>query len=377
MNNKKVLLLYNFFDPAYKAGGPIRSLVNLVKLLEGTIELHVLCTNQDHDGSLLDVESDQWVSYGEATQVQYLSPKNRTYKHIRSIIAKLNPDLVYINGMYSLPFVVFPLRALKRKHAVKMIIAPRGMLQSQALSIKPLKKKLYLFFLKLVYLGEGVHWQVTTAQERTDLINFLKTENNIHLVGNVPTFNRAQLIRTPVKKKVKVFGTVALISPMKNIHLILEALGNIKEELEYHLYGPIKDHAYWQECQDIISKLPLHIKAHYAGEVPPSGVAESISGFDFYIQPSKSENFGHSIFEAFNQGVPVIISDQTPWKNLPTKNAGWDVDLNQQGALLHAVQEALSMDGRTYQQFQQGARKIAEHYMAEHDFVNLYLELFS
>ncbi len=42
---------------------------------------------------------------------------------------------------------------------------------------------------------------------------------------------RKQLINS-LNNKTRIFGTVALISPMKNIHLVLEALCSINSDLE-------------------------------------------------------------------------------------------------------------------------------------------------
>ena len=103
---------------------------------------------------------------------------------------------------------------------------------------------------------------------------------------------------------------------------------------------------------------------------------EIYPSFDFYIQPSKSENFGHSIFEAFNYGVPVIISDQTPWLDLESRKAGWDVDLEDPGALSSAIEKALGLSDEEYREWQSGARKVAEEYMANNDFRSQYQNLF-
>ena len=35
---------------------------------------------------------------------------------------------------------------------------------------------------------------------------------------------------------------------------------------------------------------------------------------DCFLLPSKSENFGMSIVEALSYGVPVLTTEETPWK---------------------------------------------------------------
>ncbi len=373
---RKLLIFYDYFDPAYKAGGPIRSLVNLVKLMEGTFQIFVVSTNKDHDGTKLDVQAERWLDYGKNVKVKYLSDTNRNYRTIKETIAEVNPETVYLNGIYSMLFVVFPLLVVKKRKDIKTVIAPRGMLQSTSLSIKPFKKKVYLGVLKTFIINSNIIWHVTTGQEKVDLHNLFGNEPECRLIGNVPFYNPDCDFPNTMKIGPKVFGTVALISPMKNIHLILAALKEIKSELIYNLYGPVKDDMYWKECQQITGLLPDNIKFNYKGEVSPEKVSEIVSDIDFYIQPSKSENFGHSIFEAFNQGVPVIISDQTPWKNLYAKQAGWDVDLNEPETLRIAIENALDLDEKNYLDFRRGARRIAVEYMQSNDLGNLYKELF-
>jgi len=376
MNSRKILILYDYFDPAYKAGGPIRSLVNLVRLMEDLVGIHIITSNQDHDGFIMNVEPDKWTRYGKSAKVLYLSKRNRGLHSIKKIITEVNPEVVYLNGMYSVHFLVYPLWILRNWKGIKIIIAPRGMLQSESLSIKPIKKKIYLFLVKHFLLRKEINWHVTTIQEKIDLQNVIGDAKEIHEVGNVPHYQKNNKIVSGETQERKIFGTVALISPMKNIHLILETLAIIPFDLTYILYGPIKDQQYWSTCLDRIKKLPLNIKVRYEGEISPDRVSEAIQNFDFYIQPSKSENFGHSIFEAFNLGVPVIISDQTPWKFLQKKNAGWDVDLTDPQSLEKAIRAAIQMDDDTYLEYRKGSRKVAEDYMENHDFVSLYKKLF-
>jgi glycosyltransferase involved in cell wall biosynthesis len=374
MTKVKVLVLYDYFDPAYKAGGPIRSIVNLVKLLEEQFDFYVLATNQDHDGTFLTVKADDWITYGKNGHVHYLSPGKRTYSNLRQIILKLQPDTVYINGIYSLLFTVYPLWVLRNNKKCRIIIAPRGMLQKGALAIKSAKKRLYLAMLKRLVSMNQILWHVTNEHEANDLKSELAWPKYLQL-GNIPFYNVEFALEKGQKHQPVKFGTIALISPMKNIHLVIESMKLINQPLQYTLFGPVKDQEYWQNCQKLIKELPAHISFSYKGDLAPAETAAAVAAFDYYIQPSVSENFGHSIFEAFNAGVPVIISDKTPWKNLRTQEAGWDVNLSDPLALQLAIEEALSLDEEHYQRFIEGARKIAEKYMNDHDLVNLYCHM--
>jgi glycosyltransferase involved in cell wall biosynthesis len=373
----RLLILYDYFDPAYKAGGPIRSLVNLVKVLEEQMDIHILSSDRDHDGTALKVESDRWIAYGKRSKVQYLSVARQNRQYISKIIREVDADVIYVNGIYSLPFAAIPLRLLRGLHNVKKVIAPRGMLQKEPLSIKPFKKRMYLYLFRWLCLSRDTLWHVTTLQEETDLMVAGVGARHVQLIGNVPAFNAdysAEQRRrgTPLK-----FGTVALISPMKNILLVLANLKKFTCNIEYHLYGPVKDNSYWQQCGRMIEEMPRNIAVRYHGEIVPQQVAEKIAALDYYIQPSRSENFGHSIFAAFNQGVPVIISDQTPWKSLQKKCAGWDVDLKDNQNLLAAMRDAIDLNDIKYESYCLGARQMAVDYMDSRNLTEDYLRLFS
>jgi hypothetical protein len=41
-----------------------------------------------------------------------------------------------------------------------------------------------------------------------------------------------------------------------------------------------------------------------------------LAEYDLFLFPTLGENYGHVISEALASGCPVVISDQTPWRNL-------------------------------------------------------------
>ena len=96
----------------------------------------------------------------------------------------------------------------------------------------------------------------------------------------------------------------------------------------FDIFGPIEDDAYWRECQVAINELPNNITVEYKGLVEHDHVHEVFSQYDAFIFPTLSENYGHVIVESLMVGTPVIISDQTPWRNMYELGLGWDLPLN-------------------------------------------------
>ena len=62
------------------------------------------------------------------------------------------------------------------------------------------------------------------------------------------------------------------------------------------------------------------------------------------------DSFGHVILEALSAGLPVIISDQTPWRDLASKQTGWDLPLEQGDQFIAVLQECIDMSGRRYEE---------------------------
>jgi len=144
------------------------------------------------------------------------------------------------------------------------------------------------------------------------------------IVSNFPKIN---FEIKPIDKKVGELkmATIALISPMKNHLLVIKALENFSGKVNWDIYGPIKDLAYWELCKKEIKANKLESKITYCGELKPALVSETIQKYHLIIQPSESENFGHSLLESLFQGRPIITSLNTPWNNLERQNSGFNV----------------------------------------------------
>ena len=114
---------------------------------------------------------------------------------------------------------------------------------------------------------------------------------------------------------------------MKNLKFALSILGKTKRRVNFDIYGEINDIAYWDECKLTIKSSPPNIKCQYKGAIQHSEVISTISKYDLFFLPTRGENYGHAIVEAFIAGTPVLISDSTPWRNLEALGIGKDISL--------------------------------------------------
>lgn len=379
---KSILIFYDYFSPAYKAGGPIRSLKNLTELLADSCRMYVYTSAVDLGGAPLPVLTDQWIVFSRNVEVFYASPKGLGVKGIYQHLKTLQPDVVYINGLFTPYSVFYPLLALRllklrnRSWKPKIVMAPRGMLKPSALALKAAKKRVYLKLFKGLGLHKGVHWQATDPQEQSDILLFTEKGVPLSLLGNMP------LITTSPTKVAKEDGklrltSVSLIARTKNLLFLLKCLKKIPAglEVQYDIYGPIKEENYWQQLQAEIENLPPNIQVVYKGAVQPDRVTQILQQYDCFVLPTLGENFGHAIFEALGAGVPVLISDQTPWRELKQHKAGWDLPL-QEEAWIGKLKELAAMPEAEFSSWRKGAHAYAVAYLEQQDLKQQYLALF-
>jgi glycosyltransferase involved in cell wall biosynthesis len=133
---------------------------------------------------------------------------------------------------------------------------------------------------------------------------------------------------------------------MKNLEFALNALSKVKFPIVFDIYGPIEDEKYWHLCKELIDKLPTQIDVNYCGAVTPDQVSAVFSGCDLFLFPTRGENYGHVIAESLSAGTPVLLSDQTPWRDLNRDQLGWDLPLDMD-AFAEKVEKVARMDAES------------------------------
>lgn len=363
-----VYFIYDYFHPAYKAGGPIQSLVNLVNEIGDRLDISVVCSSRDMDGTPLPIQSDKWNVVNNAS-VFYSS------KGFKSYSAAINKDAsvtLFINGIFSWNYNFMPLLRLQ----TRKILSVRGMLHPEALAQKPLKKNIYLKILKWLQRKQDFEFHATSEQEKIFIQNVFGNKVKVWVIPNLP--RQFQYHLPPEKKTGQLLlATVALISPMKNHLMVLKALQRSINKITYLIYGPVKDEGYWQECLKIISKMPANVTVKYMGDIASNEIELVLNGIHVYIQPSKSENFGHSLYEALAVGRPIITSNNTPWNNLELNRAGCNIDPDNIEKLSNQINFFAAMSNETFANYCQCARKYAETSINVSDIKREYLRMFN
>lgn len=351
MDKKRILICIDWYEPGFKAGGPIRSVANIVSALKDDYEFYILTSAYDlgETEPYPNITMNEWFDE-DGLFLKYLDKDLLNHGTIKRNILEIRPDVIYLNSLFSKTFTLFPLMTARR-NGIKVVLAPRGMLGEGALELKRGKKKSFLLVSKILGVYKKVTWHASTQEEKDEIHKVFGRKAKVKIAQNIPVGQKLKLetiLNTKKTGNVR-FIFVSRIAVKKNLHLAIMALKQVKLNVPctFDIYGNIEDEEYWKTFESEINHEGM-LEISYKGVVSPSELPEIYANADFLVLPTKHENYGHAIVEAWSNGCPVIISRNTPWKNLNVQNLGWDIDLKNFDNLVNALQEAVDLDFTSY-----------------------------
>lgn len=328
------------------AGGPIQSVATLTAHLKDEVDFKIITTDRDFKSSNAyeNMELNRWTTY-KGREVFYVSPENLNPAFLLDLIKSTPHDLIYLNSLFSKFFAIYPLKWRQQgKLNSKIILAPRGMLGEGALAIKSFKKKVFLNIAKSFGYFNRITWQSSSLHETNDIRKRISSKVKIVHVPNLPNFSKGSLSIDKNKDELKLCF-VSRILDIKNLKFAVEVLQEVKNgSIVFDVYGPIEDGIYWKACLKQSLNLGKNVQFNYKGILKPEEVGLAISNYHALFLPTRNENYGHVIVEALQHGRPVLISDQTPWRNLEQNNVGFDISLNDKAKFVNAINKLLAVN---------------------------------
>ena len=368
------MIFIDWFLPGFKAGGPIRSIAHLTEQLP--FRFSIVTSIYDHHSSepYPGITANTWHKHASNVRVMYLTPSNCSTKHYTKVMSECMPDKICINSLFSPSFALKPLIAAKRNKLLShVVLAPRGMLKSGALKVKRLKKSVFLFLSRSLGLFDGILWHATNAQEKKEIIQYFGAKSEVRIAANLAAGPQELLHLSPRYDTLKLC-TVARVSEEKNLLGGLQLLIESRVKSEWHIYGVIQNQAYAKELVALAegtgqSSLFLH------GEINPNQLDEALKTGHFFFLPTLGENYGHSIVEALMRGLPVIISNKTPWVNLKKHGCGWDLSLDSTD-WKRTFERAMSMDNEEYKAMRTSAHVYGNGISQDEEAKQAYMAIF-
>jgi hypothetical protein len=197
-NNKKILIFIDWFLPAFKAGGPIKSVSNIVNSLHHNFNFYIVTSDRDinEKNPFNNIQFNTWIKEGNYSII-YLTPEKRD-NWIKSHLKGTCYDFYYFNSLFSKYFTLKPLLILNQIETAKksIIVAPRGMLgegalsaKSSRLSTKIIKKKLFLVLVKFFKYNRNITWHATNEEEEYNILNYFGEKSKIKIASNISICN--------------------------------------------------------------------------------------------------------------------------------------------------------------------------------------------
>jgi len=346
-----VLTFIGNYLPGYKAGGILRVTVNTVDHLCDEFEFRIVTRDRDlgDDKPYADIKLHQWQKIGNG-MVYYLSSESNTLKDIYNLIVRTPHHVLYLNSFFDpLTIKVLLNRRLRKANFKPVIVAPWGEFAWASLKQKYAKKFVFILMAKAFGLYKNVTWRASSEFEKSDIMKVMNiNSDNIHITGDFPIKNIPDLPRDttflPILdgKGLKVVF-LSRISREKNLDFALKILRKVNARVIFDIYGPAENEIYWKECQELIEQLPPNVKVNYLGRVEADQVVHIFSHYDLFLFPTGGEAYGHVIAESLTAGTPVMLSTETPWRDLQSDGLGWDIDLVQIDSFVETIENFASL----------------------------------
>lgn len=376
MHKKKLLVFIDWFYPAFKAGGPIKSVSNITAALQTEADIFIVTSAYDLDGinPLEGILPNEWVKKGGITVI-YLENQHQNRSNFEKLMLEVNPDVVYFNSLFSKNFTLIPLRMAQKQGLSKLILAPRGMLGKAALAIKPFKKYVFLAAARRLGWFKGVVWHASSELEKKEVQKVFGSQASIVVAPNISS----AVTKRELSKEVENTQDLRLIffsriNQKKNLKFAIQAVKAVKSpSVSLDIFGPIEDEQYWRECQLLMQ--PSVAKISYRGVISPQDLNKTLQQYHYLLFPTHHENYGHVIAESLCASLPVIISQNTPWRGLVEKNIGYDLPLKVQ-LFSDTIADLIAEEKYLYKQKVDAAHAFASNHIISDEIINQNRKLF-
>jgi len=369
-----ILLFTDWYLPAYKAGGPVVSIYQLVQLMQKKFQFYIICSNSDlgENEAFKNIDTNTWIDGDYGEKIKYWRKKNCIKNNYLLLIKETKPMAIYYNSVFSYNFTLKPIFYYLKLYDVKQFLSPRGMLHSAAISLKSRKKRLFLWLIKYTHFFRNIIFIATDKQEQK-YISHHELKTPIIIVPNIPDCSFLDLETSIIKQNHII--TIARIAPEKNALMALDVISEISKPITYTWIGDSKNKNYFDSFMQKAQNLPPHIDFKYLGALPKKEVKKVILESNIFFLPTLGENYGHAIFEALAASLPSVIGNNTPFINADMPGLYQAASDNKNQFRIH-LENLLSLTKDEYIEEKKAAKKIAENSFDEKKLFAQYLEIF-
>ncbi len=249
-------------------------------------------------------------------------------------------DIVHSNGLWTM-VNTYPL-SLNGRGRASVVVSPRGMLSSDALSFSQLPKRIFSVLRQRKALGRCDMFHATSALELQDIraSGFMQP---VAIVPNGIDLPDLSMFGSKAVGRVRTVAFIGRLHPIKQIENLISAWVDVAQDFpswRLMIHGP-GDSAYRGSLEEYAQLIGAK-RCTLGGAVYGLEKGRLFRDADLVVLPSRSENFGMTVAESLSFETPVITTVGTPWRGLNDNVCGWWVGQGK-GPLAVALAEAMSM----------------------------------
>jgi glycosyltransferase involved in cell wall biosynthesis len=327
----RVLHVTPYFAPAFRYGGPPRSILGLCRaLVDAGVDVEVFTTTANGDRPLPAAPQGM---YYDNVRVRYFPLAwPQRYWRARGLRAALrtaavNADVVHVHGLWNV--TSWSGAACARAARRPYVISPRGMLQPEAMRRNRELKTLAYWGIERTNLQSAALLHATSEAERRELARcgppVCVVPNGVTSVCAKPDAIGALRKAAGVCENDTVVACLGRLHPIKRLDLLADAFAIVHRthpSAKLLIAGP-DEGGYRSRVEPLFA--PVSTATRWVGPLDSEQVAALFAISRVLVQCSDSESFGMSIAEGLTSGVPVVATKGSAWTDLHAIECGYSV----------------------------------------------------
>ena len=320
-----------YFAPAFRYGGPPRSILGLCRaLMEAGVEIEVFTTTANGPEPL--AAAPEGTEY-DGVRVRYFPLAwPRRYWRASGLAAAIeralpSADLVHVHGLWNMTGSAAVARA--RSAGRPYVVSPRGMLQPAAMRRHRVLKTAAYWASERAHLSGAAFLHATSHLEQQQIAKYGRSVVTI-ANGVAPVAVSADVLegvreRSRIDAGDEVVLCLGRLHPIKRLDLLAAAFDIVhraRPRARLVIAGPDED-GYRARVEPLFT--PVAAATRWLGAVDRETVAALFAASRTLVQCSDSESFGMSVAEALAAGLPVVVTNETPWPQVAALELGYSV----------------------------------------------------
>lgn len=227
-------------------------------------------------------------------------------------------DIVHIFGGWTPFYIKTSLLAHKLKK--KIVIQPMGFYDPRSFSQKKIKKTFAWYLYQKLFLRRADIIHCASKKEET---NLKKLDSKLKTVILPFGINKTDIKKKILKKINKRCVFFSRLHKQKGLDILIDAWSDLNnKDWKLDIVGYGNQEYYKSKIKNSNTKNIKFLKPISS----PKKKNKLFDNYDLLVLPTISENFGLVILESLSRGLPVLTTNETPWENIQTNNAGWIIN---------------------------------------------------